>query len=263
MSSEPSDVHYSLTRESRSFGAESALVGPKRKRNDWRLGGSSVRRWDVSVLLVSALCGSTGVAISGVTARIPASWAPSGSVILLWISLVCAVVFAFSRSRPAGLLRFRLTDLLWGIAVGLTLRLVQGVMSGADANAFPIVSSPDGTVPVDWWSTVALRAAIVSPLVEEFFFRAVLLVTLFQLLRRAAGRVAASAASVLATSGAFLLIHLPFESLDSAAALQVFSVGVACGLLVMLTGRIWSAVIAHVAYNASILALAVIGTLLA
>ncbi|WP_307452520.1 MULTISPECIES: CPBP family intramembrane glutamic endopeptidase [Microbacterium] len=181
---------------------------------------------------------------------------------LLWIALAGAVVFGFSRSRPAGLLRFRSTDALWGIAAGLTLRLLQGATSGAGASAFPTVATPDGTVPIDWWSTVALRGALVSPLIEEFFFRAVLLVSLFQLLRRAAGAVAASAASVLATSGAFLLIHVPFEPLGAVAAFQVFVVGVTCGLLVLLTGRIWSAVIIHLAYNTSFLALALVGMIL-
>lgn len=263
MSLKPSDVDCSPSRESFSSGRESVHAGRRRKRTDWRVGGSAVRRWDRSVLLGSVVLGGAGVASSTAIARIPTPWAPLASNVLLWIPLVGAVVFAFSRARPAGLLRFRTTDALWGVAAGLALRWLQGTLSGANANAFPTVVTSDGVIPVDWWSAVAIRGAVVSPLIEEFFFRAVLLVSLFELLRRAVGAVAAAAASVLATSGAFLLIHLPFEPLDTVAAVQVLIVGIACGLLVMLTGRIWSAVIAHMTYNASFLVLALIGAILA
>lgn len=147
--------------------------------------------------------------------------------------------------------------------MGLTLRTLQGAIGETGVDAFPTVGSTDRIVPFDWWVAVALRGAFLSPVVEEFFFRAVLLVSMFQLLRKPVGAVTASFASVLATSGAFLLIHAPFEPLGAVAALQMFAVGVACGLLVVLTGRIWAAVIAHIVYNSSFLFLMIVGTMLA
>jgi len=42
----------------------------------------------------------------------------------------------------------------------------------------------------------------------------------------------------------------------------LFTVGAVCSLTVLLTGRIWGAVLIHIVYNASFLALVIVGTAL-
>lgn len=221
-----------------------------------------MRTWNLTVLAVAAIGVGAGVIGGGLVSRIAAPWAPLASTAVLWAGMLAAVGFAFTRGRPAGLLRFRAIDLLWGVGFGLGLRLLQGWLSGADAGAFPSAATLDGSLPTTWWLTEALPAAVVAPPVEEFFFRAVILVTVYQLLRRSAGGFAAGVAALLVSSGGFVLLHAMGGSLSVADAVQLLAVGGTGGLLVLLTGRIWGAVLTHVVYNASYLALVAAGTLL-
>ena len=69
-------------------------------------------------------------------------------------------------------------------------------------------------------------------------------------------------AALLVSSGGFVLLHATGGSLSIADAVQLLAVGGMGGLLVLLTGRIWGAVLTHVVYNASYLALVAAGTLL-
>jgi membrane protease YdiL (CAAX protease family) len=73
--------------------------------------------------------------------------------------------------------------------------------------------------------------------------------------------VIAGGIAVVASTGLFLLAH----GLDAVALDQVVSLallGLVCGLTVVLTGRIWGAVLIHVVYNGSFVLLALAGTLL-
>lgn len=233
----------------------------RRKRTDWRQGGTTVRKWDLSVLSAALIGAGVGVVGGGVVSRIAAVWAPFASTVVLWLGLAAAVVFALARSRPAGLLRFRPIDLLWGVGLGLALRLLQGWLSGADAAPFPSAARLDGSLPPGWWLTDALPAAVIAPLVEEFFFRVVVLVTIYQLLRRSIGKVAAGVTAALVSAGGFVLLHAAAGALSVTDGIQLCAVGITCALVVLLTGRIWGAVLTHVVYNATYLALVVVGTL--
>ncbi|WP_269453427.1 CPBP family intramembrane glutamic endopeptidase [Microbacterium testaceum] len=181
----------------------------------------------------------------------------------LWAGLGLPVVVALRRARPAGLLRVRSIDLLWGLGVGGGLRLLQGWLSGAGYSTFPsLPSSPDSTA-WGWLWSYGVPSILVAPVIEEFFFRAVILVGVYQLLRRGVGPLAAATTALLTSAGGFVLLHSAFSSLSLADGVQFFAVGAACALVVLLSGRIWGAVLAHLVYNASFMALAVVGTILA
>jgi len=173
-----------------------------------------------------------------------------------------AVIYALSRARPAGLLRLRAIDLLWGIGVGLGLRALQGWLAGVNLSAFPTIATLDGSSGIAWMFTVAVPAVFVAPVLEEFFFRAVVLVGVYQLFRRAVGIGAAATTAVLTSAGAFVLLHAVGGVLALQDGIQLFVVGCACAVLVIVTGRIWGAVLAHVVYNATYIALLVVGSAL-
>jgi len=220
-----------------------------------------VRRWDLAVLSAALIGVGIGVVGGGAASRIAAPWAPLASTVVLWAGLGAAIAFAFLRGRPAGLLRFRPTDLLWGLGLGIALRMMQGWVSGADAASFPSAVSLDGSLPSGWWLTDALPAGVIAPVVEEFFFRAVVLVAVYQLLRRGVGGVAAGMTALLVSAGGFVLLHATAGVLTLSDGIQLFAVGATCALVVLLTGRIWGAVLTHVVYNVTYLALVVVGTL--
>ncbi|MCT9001932.1 CPBP family intramembrane glutamic endopeptidase [Microbacterium memoriense] len=242
--------------------ASSASRHRRRRRTDWRLGGRAVRKWDLSVLAVALIALGVGAVGGGLVSRIAAPWAPIASTVVLWAGMLVPIVFAFARARPAGLLKLRPVDLLWGLGLGLGLRLLQGWMSGADAMTFPSATTLDGALPTSWWLTEALPAAVVAPVVEELFFRAVVLVAVYQLLRRRAGGLAAAVTGLLVSTGGFILLHASAGALTVTDAMTLFAVGGTCALLVLLTGRIWPAVLTHAVFNATYLALVVAGTVL-
>lgn len=188
---------------------------------------------------------------------------PAASTAILWSVLVATTLTVFSRGRPSGLMRLRGRDLLWGIGGGLLLRLLQGWVSRADESPFPSIGSASGAPAPSWWLSDVVPAGIVGPLVEEFYFRAVLLVAIYLVLRRELNfRIAGTTALVLSV-GAFVLLHGARGGLALDEGLMLFAVGSAGALLVLTTGRLWGAVLLHVVYNVSYLALVFIGTTLA
>jgi membrane protease YdiL (CAAX protease family) len=168
------------------------------------------------------------------------------------------IVWAFTRSRPIGLLRLRAIDLLYGLVLGALLRTTQGWIEGLDGSAatLPTLLQVDGSWAL---STIALDVVapiVVAPLVEEFFFRAVVLVALYTVLRRPFGKLTAGLVAALASTALFVLVHGISGDGDASGILALSLLGVVCALLVLLTGRIWGAVLVHVVYNASYVALA-------
>ena len=236
--------------------------GRRRRRNDWRQGGRSVEKWDSRVLAVALLGLGAGILGAGL-ANVLLPSAPIVSTLALWSGLIAATAFAFLRSRPAGLMRIRPTDLLWGFGLGLMLRVLQGWVSGADTAAFPSTSSATGAADASWWLMQLLPAGLIGPVVEEFFFRAVLIVAVYQLLRRSVGPAAAAVTALLVSAGIFVMLHGMRGILLLNDGLVFFAVGAACGLVVLLTGRLWGAVLLHMVYNVSYLLLVLVGAALA
>ena len=221
--------------------------------------------WRSQVLAVALL--SLGAAVlvgTGLTLMLPVTWSGLAATAVLWIGMLMPIVWAFARSRPAGLLRIRWLDLLWGVGLGLILRMVQGwlALAAGGSGALPSYPSIGGSLPAGFVFTDVLAPVVIAPVVEEFFFRAVVLVSVYTLLRRAVGMLMAGACAVVVSTALFVMLHSLTGSPSVDAVVSLSLLGLVCGALVMLTGRIWPAVLVHVVYNGSFVVLALAGTYL-
>ena len=225
-----------------------------------------MRRWGYDLLGWTML--SFGAGILGASALRSLAPAPAGGLLaslVLWAGMLVPIVLAFSRSRPRMLLRFRWLDVLYGVVLGGVLRVVQGwldVAAGA-SGALPSYPTVNGQLTPDWWFTDALVPAVIGPTVEEFFFRGVLFVAIYTLVRRAFGRGFAGFIALVITTGAFVAAHAFSGAMGWDDAVVLTLVGLVTGLLVLCTGRIWGAVLVHVVFNGTFVLLALAGTLLA
>lgn len=213
-----------------------------------------------------AVCAlGAGVLASHAASRfLPPETAASAAQAVVWSALAAPVVVALSRSRPRGLLRLRPIDLASGIVFGVALRLAQGAVAGLDGGpaAWPTVLSTDGALP-DSFVVDAVAVVIVSPVLEEFCFRGVVLVCVYVSLRRLGGRLAAGMAAVAVSTALFVAAHQVGGSASASDATALALVGLVAGAFVVVTGRIWPAVILHVVFNATGVLLLAVGTLLA
>lgn len=189
--------------------------------------------------------------------------------VALWIGLLVPVVLAARRGIPRGILAFRAVDLLCGIVLGTVLRLTQGWFAVAlgGSGALPSYASLDRRLPSLWWLTDGIGGVVIAPLVEEFFFRGVLLVAILTLVRRLTGRAGSAigiggVVAVIASTGLFVAAHLLTGWMTMDAVGGLILLGLVAGSLVALTGRIWPAVLVHVVYNGLGVGLTVVGTLL-
>lgn len=248
-----------MTREEIGMQRSAAERHRSRRRSDWRLGGRGVHRWDGAVLSMALISCGVGVIASGWVGQSSMPWAPALSVIVLWVGLGVPFALALSRGVPAGLFSFRARDLLWGICLGLALRIIQGVLTNANSSPFPSLSGAAGTRDELVGLTFRVASGLISPLFEEFFFRGVLLVALFQMARRPLGFAGAGAIATVASASVFVCLHLFFAGLTGEEATQLALVGVGCAMYTLATGRLWGAVLIHLTYNASFFGLAALG----
>jgi hypothetical protein len=233
-------------------------------RRDWRLGGRTVLHWREWLLAVALVSLGAGVLLG---ALLGVSGSPIGLLsaqLVVWLGMLVPIVWAFARSRPAGLLRFRALDLLWGVALALALRLAQGWLADAFGGSVALPSYPlvAGSLSTDWWFTDLVAVVAIAPVLEEFFFRAVVLVALFTVLRRPLGKPIAGVLAVLISTALFTVVHGLSGDIDLSQVVAIGILGLVCGVLVALTGRIWGAVLVHALYNATFVTLALAGTYL-
>lgn len=230
------------------------------RRTDWRLGGRTVLRWRESLLAIALVAVGAGIlAAAGVRGLGLGGTIPA---LIIWGAMIVPVVIALARSRPIGLLRFRAVDVLWGIGLGVLVRLVQGWAEGANA-AFPRLATVNGAPAAGWWFTDLIAPVLVAPIVETFFFQGVLLVALYTVLRRPVGGFTAGFAAVLVTTALFVFAHAVTGATAVSDVVALSALGLVAGVLVLLTGRIWGAVLVHLVFNATGAAILVIGTFLA
>ncbi|WP_019181007.1 CPBP family intramembrane glutamic endopeptidase [Microbacterium yannicii] len=239
--------------------AAAADTTERKRRDDWRLGGRSVRKWRESLLAIALLSLGAGLLAGTLIDLVSdAPLAAASATVLVAAGMLVAVVWAFIRSRPVGLLRFRGVDLLYGIALALLLRLTQGWIEVALGGTGALPSAPAVDLPGGWWLAEALPAVTIAPVLEEFFFRAVVLISVYTVLRRPFGHVVA----VLASTALFVAVHAMTMSLSVDAAVSLTLLGLVCASLVVLTGRIWGAVLVHLGFNLTFVALAAVGSAL-
>jgi len=223
-----------------------------------------VHPWRSQVLAVALLSVGPGVLLGTLVTVLAPSWGGLAATGVLWLGMLVPIVWAFARSRPAGLLRFRFLDLLWGTGLGLILRMVQGwlAVAAGGSGALPSYPSIGGSLPSGFVFADVIAPVVIAPVIEELFFRAVVLVSVYTLLRRPVGVVMAGAVSVVASTGLFVLLHSLSGGLGVDEVISLSLLGLVCGLLVMLTGRIWPAILVHVVYNGTFVVLALAGTYL-
>jgi membrane protease YdiL (CAAX protease family) len=237
---------------------------PSRRRT-WIEGGTSVQHWGWEVVGWAVLgLGAGMVAAAALNEFAPQPLGSTLSLLVLWVAFAAPVIFAFARSRPRALLRFRPLDLVYGIALGILLRFAQGwiEMLAGGSGAWPSYPSAGGELPGGWLFDELLAATLVAPVLEEFFFRGLVLVAVYTAVRRIAGRGVAGFAAALVSTGLFVISHAVLAPIPWDAAVSLTLVGLVNSLLVLLTARIWAAVLVHVVYNGLWVALATVGTLL-
>lgn len=223
-----------------------------------------MRPWRAVVLAIALIGVGLGVVLgTAVTVLVPAAGGMAATA-MLWLGMLVPIVWAFTRARKVGLLRIRFIDLLWGVGLGILLRMAQGWIAVAAGGSGELPSYPSigGSLPSGLVFSDVLAPVVIAPVIEEFFFRAVVLVSLYSLLRRPVGSVVAGGVAVVASTGLFVMLHALSGALSVDAVLSLTLLGLVCGLLVVLTGRIWPAVLVHVVFNASFVVLAVAGTFL-
>ncbi|MCP2638122.1 CPBP family intramembrane metalloprotease [Microbacterium sp. HD4P20] len=263
MLDQPSDLATGSTPPATRAGRRSG--SGRQPRTDWRLGGRTVRAWREGLLAVALI--SLGIALLAGT-LIDTLWesplAGPVALALMWIGMLVPVVLALTRSRPIGLLRVRWIDLLYGVALALLLRLMQGWLAqglGGD-RSLPSVTLVDGRLPTSWWLTDGLASIVIAAPLEEFFFHAVVLVALYTLMRRPFGKTAAGVVAGLVSTALFVTLHaLAGGALPVDQVVSLLLLGLTCAALVLLTGRIWGAVIVHALFNATWVVLVVLGTI--
>jgi len=214
----------------------------------------------------------TGFAVAAILAasipagvRMPQPLDALDGYVLVWTPLLAAIVIAGLALRaPAGTspvlgFAFRPIDLLWGLAAGLILRILVSLLELLVYGSPPGMatgSAPSGSVLVVVSFVVAVLAAtVIAPLVEEVFFRGLLL----RAVRGSTPRQAAWLA-VIVSAALFASLHVivasgPAEALVT--GLGTFLVGLATGTAVVLTGRLGPAIVTHIVFNASLLVLGV------
>lgn len=185
-------------------------------------------------------------------------WPPEASLpasyLAVWIPLGGAVLLAsFVRGRRSLTLdfglRFTWLDLLWGLSIGLLARAVASLIELGLTGYTLVPQASFGPVERDFWWLFALILApvLIAPVVEELFFRGLLL--------RSLTRKTSVAAAVGITALIFALVHLidaptPLAGLSTGLSLVIF--GAAVGVLSVTTGRLGGALIAHVTFNGSL-----------
>ena len=173
----------------------------------------------------------------------------------LWTGMVGAVLFA-SRRKGAGRLaddfgfRIRWSDIGLGVAVALVVQLI--VLPAIGFLLQPLLGEPEVSEPVrdmiedsqgPAYVGLLLSVAVGAPIVEELFFRGLLL----RSLRNRLGTVPAIGLSGVA----FGLAHgstLPVEAVVLVMiSLTVF--GAVLALLALRTGRLGPGIVAHAMFN--------------
>ncbi|QYF73727.1 type II CAAX prenyl endopeptidase Rce1 family protein [Cryobacterium sp. PAMC25264] len=192
------------------------------------------------------------------------------SYLVAWVPFLGAVlIFCFgfgtrSLVRDIGL-RFRPLDVLWGLTVGVVARVLATIVEIAGYGQMGSTGATLGEPVRDlWWLFVVLLAPVVlSPLIEEMFFRGLVL----RSVRGAASGKGVSPAvaagtAVVVSAAVFALVHMiDTGSLIATVVIGVstFLFGLGAGALAVLTGRLGGAIVAHVTFNALVVVPALLG----
>lgn len=185
---------------------------------------------------------------------------------------IAAVVVAAARRRGLGSLaadfglRFQPVDIAIGLGIGIAVKFFAMVLTvfavwatnhTPESGNFELSTSPLWIVLNGF-----ILAAIVAPIVEELFFRGLVLRAAYNRVLRRGGTVSrAVTIGVLASAIGFALLHL-YQSPDVTLLIilggSTLALGVANALVTLTTGRLGAAIVAHVFFNGSSVLLALV-----
>ncbi len=222
-------------------------------------GGSRIERWRADAVVGFLLTIALLLAANAALARGLVTDAHAALLLgylAAWVPLLGAVIVACylhgSRSLPRDIgLRFRPIDLLWGLSIGLLARVVTSLIEiagyGRTGGSAVILGNPahDGW----WWFGMIVAPVVVAPIIEELFFRGLVLRALLGALRGPGS----TAVAIVLSSAVFALLHVLDAGSTTAAIVTGTSTlvfGLAAATLATLTGRLGGAIIAHIAFNA-------------
>ena len=176
----------------------------------------------------------------------------------IWIPLGLGIMFAASAGPMRSIwsdlgLRFRPTDLLWGLSTGILLRVMASLFSVLVTGQLPAETVRFALPAHDaWWVFGAVVAPVlIAPVIEELFFRGLGLRYLLDPDRRIAPRFD-KVAVVLVSSVAFTLLHLTEANSPTQAivtGLSIITFAVTTSILSVMTRRLSGTLIAHVVFN--------------
>lgn len=165
-----------------------------------------------------------------------------GTMLPLAIAVVAAGRWA-STDRVLASIRadvWRWTDIVVGVFAGIALRAVVELF-------WPTVGPavPGGIVGV---MVIAIAAVVVAPVIEEAFFRGLLLGALRDLAARR-GRFVADTMSVLVSTAAFVALHAAAMPTAPESLVGIAIIGAGFGAIFVDTGRLAGPIVAHAVFN--------------
>ncbi|MDZ8170838.1 CPBP family intramembrane glutamic endopeptidase [Microbacterium xanthum] len=178
-------------------------------------------------------------------------------IVLINLPMVLAVIAAW---RVAGVRRRDLDrrtriearglDVLLGLALAATMRGIVELVVPTSGGLGGALLDADAATVVLGLVVLVIGYVLVSPIVEELFFRGLTQGAITQL---GGCSWLARAAAIAVSTAMFVLVHIGPIGVTPTGALVVASivVGIGCGSLVAVTGRVTGAVVAHVAFNGS------------
>lgn len=184
---------------------------------------------------------------------LPAGLTALIDLVVLNLPLVAAVIVAgmlasnVGIARATGIRPLRGLDIPAGIGVGLVLRALVELVAPTTGS----LGGPFGGVPPLLTTVVlVLGIGLISPVCEELFFRGLLLRALADALG-GAGRILSAVVAIGVSTLAFTAVHFVTATGGVAvgALLAPVAVGLGCGILTVVTGRLGAAIAAHVVFN--------------
>jgi membrane protease YdiL (CAAX protease family) len=187
------------------------------------------------------------ILLTGNIEVVPLVYIPVGALLVLaWVRLSGTPWREIGYVRPASWTRTIAAGILFGAAFKVAMKMIVMPLLGADPvnHAYHFLTGNRALLPA------AIYAMLNAGFSEETVFRGFF----FERLRRLLGSgPVARIAILVVTSVAFGLAHYRGQGL--AGTEQAFVTGLVFGIVVMATGRIWTVMIAHAAFDLTALAM--------
>ena len=187
------------------------------------------------------------ILFTGNIAVAPLVYIPVGALLVLaWVGLSRTPWREIGYVRPASWARTIALGILFGAAFKVTMKMIVMPLLGADPvnHAYHFLTGNRALLPA------AIYAMLNAGFSEETVFRGFL----FERLRKLLGSgLLARIAILVVTSVGFGLAHYRVQGL--AGTEQATVTGLVFGIVVMATGRIWTVMIAHAAFDLTALAM--------